>query len=302
MNFKKTIGSAALAIIGIVMGTGMLGCQSQRTFATPDDAVKALATAADHKDSGQMHAIFGPRTNELRSGDPDQDALDLAAFKRAIAEARQVDRQSDDYAVVLIGNEGWPFAVPLVRSQDGWRFDTAAGIDELENRRIGRNEIFTIAALRTLVDAQNEYHRTARDGAVSYAKKLMSTPGKQDGLYWESEGGVDPSPIGPLLAQAASRRDDKGERLPYFGYNYRLMTRQGAGASGGAKDYERGGRLTEGWAVIAWPDVYDKTGVMSFIVNQEGVIYEQDLGPETEQKAQAITEFDPSAGWRQSGL
>jgi hypothetical protein len=298
ISSTKTFGAALLVLTAI-----LAGCQSQRTFKTPDEAVAALASAAERGDRDEVRRIFGPRARELRSDDPEQDALDLASFKRALTEARKVEKQGDDQATLLVGDAGWPFAVPLVRQKDHWVFDTAAGVEELENRRIGRNEIRTMAALRTLIDAQTEYASVDRDGdgVKCYAGKLMSSPGTKDGLYWDSPGGVDPSPIGPVLAEAATQRDESGARLPYNGYRFRLLTRQGAGAPGGAKDYIRDGRLVDGWAVIAWPAEYDHTGVMSFIASADGVIYERDLGPETQKAVDAISEFDPSNGWKRPG-
>jgi hypothetical protein len=210
---------ALAAIVAFASG----GCQSQRRFATPADAVAALTTAAESGDRADLRDLFGPRVAELRSGDPDQDEVDIASFRRRLSEATEIETTEPDKATLLIGQTRWPFAVPIVREHDMWRFDTDAGIEELDNRRIGRNELRTIAACRTLIAAQNEYRSADRngDGMPEYASRLMSTEGTKDGLYWPSPGGVDPSPIGPVFAQAAIRTDDAGERMPFNGYNFK---------------------------------------------------------------------------------
>ncbi|MBX3360313.1 MAG: DUF2950 family protein [Phycisphaeraceae bacterium] len=252
--------------------------------------------ATETRDKSELRRIFGPRTAELRSEDENQDKLDFASFQRALAEGREIETVSEDQAILLMGEVRWPFAVPLVRRSDSkWLFDTDAGIEELENRRIGRNELRTIAACRTLVDAQRVYRSVDRngDGISEYAQRLMSTPGAKDGLYWPSYGGVDPSPIGPVFAQAAVRTDDAGNRVPFNGYRFRLLNRQGQHAQGGTMEYVVDGRMLNGWAVVAWPDVWDGTGVMTFIVSHAGVVYEADLGPETESAAADINAFDP---------
>lgn len=299
----KTLYQRVLVMIGLLGALGASGCQSQQTFDSPEDAVSALERAAVADDKPALRRIFGPNIEDLRSGDPEQDELDVAAFRRSLAEASAVQRDNDSHATLLVGDVRWPFAVPLVRNGDGWRFDTDAGAIELENRRIGRNEIRTIETCRVLFDAQNEYKSRDRDGdgVPQFADRLLSTPGNKDGLYWPAPGGVDVSPIGPVLAEAATRTGDSGERLPYYGYRYRLLESQGAGTRGGAMNYrDEQGRLSRGWAVIAWPDEWDVTGVMTFMVSHEGYIYERDLGPDTESAAAAITTYDP-AGWMLAG-
>lgn len=283
----------------VVMILWSAGCESQRRFSTPEEAASALANAAEERDRDELRKLFGPRVAELRSGDEEQDARDFASFSRSLAAGREVERGEAGGATLLIGEERWPFAVPLVNEEGGWRFDTDAGIEELTNRRLGRNELRTIAACLTLIDAQAEYRGVDRDGdgVLEYAQRLLSSPGMKDGLYWPAPGGVDPSPIGPVMASAAARTDEGGDRLPYNGYFYRLLTAQGAGAPGGAMGYFSGADLTGGWAVIAWPAEYGETGVMSFLAGHGGVVYEQDLGPDSDSAAAAIAEFDPSAGW-----
>lgn len=275
------------------------GCQSQRTFTTPDQAVAALKQAVQDDDKKELKALFGPQLEDLKSGDPDADEADIVVFSRRLAEAGRVELDAPDHATLLIGHEQWPFAVPLVKEGDEWRFDTPAGIDELESRRIGRNERLTIAACRTLIDAQAEYfdRNPEGDGPKHYAQKLKSAEGRKDGLYWPVTGNEDPSPIGPVMAEAAARRDAGGDVVPYNGYSYRLLTSQGASASGGSMDYLADGRLTRGWAAIAWPAEYGETGIMSFLFGSTGAIYQQDFGDDTAKIAADLPSFDPGSGW-----
>ena len=295
MNIKplSTI-VAALALAALA------GCQSQQTFQTPEAAVTALDQAAAAQNRAELQSIFGPDGSQLASGDPDQDYDDLARFSAALAAQHALQMDGPDAATILVGPDQWPFAVPLVRENGVWRFDTAAGIEEMTDRRIGRNELRTIEALDTLMDAQAEYKARNPDRAATphFADRLMSSPGKKDGLYWEAIGGVDPSPIGPALASAAARTDASGARMPFYGYSYKLLRSQGAAAPGGAKDYMKNGQLVDGWAVLAWPADYDRTGVMSFMASANGVIYQKDLGQDTAKAAEAITSFDPGDGWQ----
>lgn len=296
MSLAKRVSVSVI----LVAASAAVGCQSQRRFESPDAAVAALSRATASSNKSELRRLFGPRAAELRSADADQDRIDFASFQRALTEGHEIESVSPDEARLLLGEVRWPFAVPIARESDSkWLFDTDAGIEELENRRIGRNELRTIAACRTLVEAQNEYRSVDRngDGVAEYAQRLMSTPGDRDGLYWPSYGGVDPSPIGPVLAQAATRTDESGERMPYNGYRYRLLYRQGAHAPGGAAEYVVDGRMVNGWAVIAWPDEWDGTGVMSFMVSHAGVIYEADLGPDAD--TSDVDAFDPDpATWK----
>ncbi|MFG0283614.1 MAG: DUF2950 family protein [Phycisphaerales bacterium JB039] len=293
-RISTCVAAVALLLAGV-------GCQSQRSFATPEEALAALQSAAEREDSAEMRAIFGPRIDELRSPDPEQDEQDIAMFRHELLSSAETETSPDGVVTVLVGDVRWPFAVPIVRHGDRWRFDTDAGIEELRSRRIGRNELRTIAACLTVLEAQEIYRQVDRDddGVLEYADRMMSSPGRKDGLYWPSPGGLDPSPIGPALARAATRTDEAGERLPFNGYFYRAILRQGAGAPGGAMEYTSGGNLTGGWAALAWPAEYDETGVMTFMVGHAGVIYEADLGPDTTAAAAEIEAFDPSSAiWR----
>jgi len=195
--------------------------------------------------------------------------------------------------MLLVGRDQWPFAMPLMKTDQGWQFDTDTGIEEINARRIGLNERLTIAACFFERDPDSQ-------GVKHYARRLMSSEGRKDGLHWPVTGNEDPSPIGPVLATAATRADERGERIPYHGYRYKLLTRQGEAASGGAVEYETQGMLTEGWAAVASPDNYAITGVMTFIISHDGIVYEQDLGPETARLVNAMTSFNPSSDWEAS--
>lgn len=299
MSPRSPLVTVPVVLLAAAMALG--GCASQRRFATPDDAVTALAAAVADRDRQELRAIFGPRATELRSPDEEQDRLDAASFSRAIGSGHEVepDAEDADVATLLVGPERWPFAVPLVREAQGWRFDTDAGIEELTNRRIGRNELRTIAALGTLIDAQAAYYAADPDrtGRSVYASRLLSSPGRRDGLYWDAPGGVDPSPIGPVMAAAATRRTEEGEPVPYNGYVFRLLRRQGPSAPGGEMTFEADGLLVHGWAVIARPAEYGETGVMSFLASHGGVVYQADLGHDTTSVADSISAFDPAPPW-----
>lgn len=289
-----------LALACTVAALALQGCTSQQSFSTPDEAGNALAQALAGQDRAQLKHIFGPEAPRLRSDEPTQDRSDLAYFAQELERGREVRMDSDSNATLLVGQERWPFAVPLVRTERGaWAFDTEAGIEELSNRRIGRNELRTILACRTLIDAQQEYFAIDRDGdgVNEYAAKLLSTEGTRDGLYWPAPGGIDPSPIGPAFAAAATDTDDKGRRLPFYGYHYKPLLSQGPSAPGGSMDYVTANGQTNGWAAIAVPAIYGQTGIMSFIVSHSGEVYEQDLGDGTQSFFRSVTSFDPSAGW-----
>lgn len=279
----------------------LTGCtQSQRTFRSPEDAINALADAVQKDDNAELRQIFGPEVEDLKSDDPEQDREDILVFSRRLATAHKIRTDSADHATVLIGQEEWPFAVPLVKKGSGWRFDTDAGLEELTNRRIGRNELLTIAACRTLIDAQKEFYDRDPDGLgyKHYAQRLMSYENMKNGLYWPSPGGVDPSPIGPVMAQAARQVNDAGDRIPFNGYLFKLLSRQTAAAPGGELDYMQNGELTRGWAVLAYPAEYGVTGITSFLCSSHGEVYQQDLGDDTEEQAGRIYTFDPDPSWK----
>ena len=286
----------------------LVGCQSssQRTFKSPEAAVDSLVSALRAHDTKRLNQIFGEDgTAIITSGDPVSDRNDFDRFLQAY-DAKHVLAPADEGAMTLaIGEDDWPFPVPIVKGHKGWRFDPAAGKDEILNRRIGRNELSTMQVCLAIVDAQHEYARLdpGRVGLPVYARRIISEPGKKNGLYWPVlDATASPSPLGPLVARAAdegyaSARDDSGNAAPYHGYRYRLLTSQGPHARGGTMDYVIDGRLIGGFGVLAYPAEYGSSGVMTFMVNHEGTLYQRDLGPDTEQVARSIKAFNPGDGW-----
>jgi Protein of unknown function (DUF2950) len=272
----------------------------QTTYATPEDAVAALIQAAKANDRAAFRAVLGHAPGAISSGDP---VADRALGQKFVAayDAKHAIVRDGDTAKLTIGNDDFPFAFPLVKAGDKWRFDTAAGKDELLARRIGANELYAIKVMQAIVDAQQEYASADRDGdgVLAYARKFASAKGKRDGLYWPTKAGEPPSPLGALVVQAGGEgyTAKQGEPTPYHGYYYRLLTGQGKSAEGGALDYVVRGRAIGGFAAIAWPAKYGSSGVMSFIVNQDGKVFQADLGPGTAAKAAAMKRFDPGAGW-----
>jgi hypothetical protein len=281
--------------------TGAFAAGTQRNFASPEEATQALAQAVRAQDRAAMLAVLGQDASSwISSGDAAADRAAVARFIGAY-DARHRLVQEDGKATLTLGDEDFPFAFPVVRQGGRWRFDTAAGKTEMLARRIGENELSAIKVLQAIVDAQLDYASADRngDGVLSYAQKLNSSPGKHDGLYWPVEPGQPPSPAGELLARASSEgfQAKAGKPTPYHGYYYRLLKRQGKHAPGGALDYVVGGREIGGFAVLAYPARYGNSGIMSFIVNQDGKIYQSDLGPDTQAKALKMQEYDPGPGW-----
>jgi hypothetical protein len=297
-----------VAVITSVIATGCAKRSAgQISFETPEAAVEALVAAAEKGDVEELERLLGPGTRELlSSGDEVADRAEREGFlKRYHARHRLVVGDSD-VMVLQVGEDDWPLAIPLVRDQEKWRFDGVAGADELVLRRVGANELRTIDVMRGFVAAQEDYAAEGRDGAAAgaYARRFRSTPGKHDGLYWEVAEGETPSPAGPFLAAAADEgyalegvNPDTGKRTPYHGYVYRMLMSQGPAASGGARQYLVNGRLTGGFAMLAIPQTYGVSGVTSFIVNQDGVVWQRDLGSDTAQIAATIQQFDPDDTW-----
>jgi hypothetical protein len=277
---------------------------AQKSFASPEAGITALVEAVTANDQATLHAIFGPHGGKLlSSGDAVADAQSRETFLKAYGEANKLVFEGGRHAMLVIGKDEWPMPIPLVQSKDGWRFDTRQGEKEILARRIGRNELAAIKVCLAIVDAEREY--AARDldgdGIPEYAPKFMSAPGKHDGLYWETNAGEPPSPLGPLLAAATSEGyTGSGSRplAPYHGYFYRILTKQGKDAPGGAYDYFVKGNMIGGLAVIAYPARYGASGVMSFIVNHDGVVYEKNLGKNTVAIASKMTTFNPDASWK----
>ena len=284
----------------------MVACGSpekpgQTTFSTPEDAVVAMVDAARAGNKAELMAIFGPEGEKiLSSGDPVMDQNAVQTFIAAYDERAQLSEE-DGKRILMVGNEEWPFAIPLIKDGAKWRFDAEAGADEVFYRRIGHNELNTIEACRTYVAAQQEYAKKAHDGikAGAYAQRFPSTPGKQDGLYWEAKASEDPSPLGDLIAKAAALGyHGSGDKpMPFYGYYFRILTAQGKNAEAGARDYLKQGEMRGGFALIAVPAEYGNSGIMTFMVNRDGVVFQKDLGEDTTKIAAEISTFDPDPTW-----
>jgi Protein of unknown function (DUF2950) len=277
---------------------------AQQSFATPEQAADALIAANRSDNTAQLQQILGPDGESLiNSGDPVADTAARARFVAAYQTAHRLERDGADRVVLVVGERNWPLPLPMVRQGSAWHFDTEAGRQQILDRRIGRNELDVIAVCRAYVEAQREFARGRRlaGGQAEYAQHFRSTPGKHDGLYWPVGAGEPPSPLGPLVAEAraegyAPHAPDAAPR-PYHGYYYRIITRQGPHAPGGARNYVVGGRMTGGFALLAFPARYGDSGIMTFIVNEAGVVFEKNLGPATASLAENINEYDPDDGW-----
>jgi Protein of unknown function (DUF2950) len=303
--------SRALAHLVLVLTGALLAAActkpatqtSQSTgYATPDEALSAFVAAIEKDDKQELQRILGPGTEDLlTSGDEVADRAARESFLQRYREKHELVAGGPDDLVLQIGSDNWPLPIPLVRNEGRWHFDGAAGADELVLRRIGANELRTIDVIRGYVEAQEEYASTGHDGAAAglFAQRLRSEPGKQNGLHWEVKEGEPPSPLGPFLAAAAEEgyAGTGGTKQPYHGYLYRTLLSQGPDANGGARDYLVDGKLEGGFALLAFPDTYGASGVMTFIVNHDGVVWQRDLGENTAQLASAMKQFNPDSGW-----
>jgi len=296
----------ALAIV-VLASAICVSAQTAQTFASPDDAVKGLIAAARSHDRAALDRIFAPDAQRLRSTDPVQENQELARFVARADEKTELAKVNDSQYSVEFGNDGWSFPVPIVKRPDGWAFDTSQGVEELRLRRVGRNELDTILVCATYAVAQWDYFLDGdwnNDGVQEFAQKFISSPGQKDGLYWPSATGEDTSPLGQLVAYA---RDEgyRGEReaggnikaTPFHGYYLKILKAQGPSAPGGAYSYLINGRMIGGFALVAYPAVYGSSGVMTFIVNQQGRVYQKNLGPNSEKIAQAMTVYNPDDSW-----
>ncbi len=274
----------------------------QREFKSPQDAFNALLEAAKNNDTKELLAIFGPESKDvISSGDAVADTQARERFAKAASEGVKFSK-FDDKTLVLIGKDGWCFPIPIVRSGQGWIFFTEDGKQEIINRRIGRNELNTIQVALAYVDAQREYASKDRngDGVLQYAQHFLSQKDKKDGLYWEAAPGEEISPLGPLIAHATEGGYTfrKGEKpSPYQGYYFKILKSQGSNASGGELDYVVNGKMVKGFGLVAYPAQYGVSGIMTFMVNQQGDVYQKDLGSKTEETAKAITAYDPDKTW-----
>ena len=276
-----------------------------QSFASPRSAARALAVAARNNDAAAILAIFGAAGEKLvNSGDRVADDGMRARFAERYASAHKFVFDAANRATLVIGTEEWPFPIPLVRRHGAWHFDAAAGAEEILNRRVGRNEMDAMRVCRDYVRAQRDYAADLQGERkpLEYAQKIVSTPGQHDGLYWPADAGERQSPIGPQMAHAHaegySYNPPDAEHAPYHGYYYKILIRQGAAAPGGARDYVVDGHMTGGFALVAFPATWGDSGVMTFIVNQNGIVYQKNLGADTAKLAAAITEFNPDYSWK----
>jgi hypothetical protein len=277
----------------------------EQTFAVPQDAVNALVAAAQNHDTNALRIIFGPQGHSLISPDVVQATEEYKMFVQRLAEKTQLVTNSDSNVTLEIGADGWPFPIPLVKQDGQWFFDTAAGRQEILARRIGMDETGAMNVCNAYVEAQREYASQDRmgDGVLAYAQFLHSTPGTHDGLFWPAKPGEELSPLGPLIAQArveGYQRTAKmlnDEQAPYHGYYFKILTRQGKHALSGKYNYIINGRMIAGFALVAWPAEWGDTGVMTFIVNQTGIVSQKNLGPQTAKIAKAMTVYDPGLTW-----
>jgi Protein of unknown function (DUF2950) len=290
---RRTMPGALVFLLLLALPAG-----AQQHFPSPEAAAKVLEKAARAGDAKGLVAVLGPDSEEIvSSGDPVEDAAARKRFVTAAGEGTHIERFPDGKMAILhVGHDDWPFPIPMVQEADGWRFDSASGKQELLNRRIGRNEIVAIQVCRTYVGAQFEYAKRFH----TFAPSLRSSPGKQDGLYWEATD-HDASPLGPLVAEATGEGYQVPEgdqpRIPYHGYYFRVLTAQGPHAPGGARDYVTDGKMTGGFALVAWPADHGSSGIMTFLVSAQGVVFQKDLGEQTEGAVKAITAYDPDESW-----
>jgi hypothetical protein len=272
-------------------------------FDSPADAVKALRAATEAKDHAAIRDMFGPAIDQLLSGDDTQDAVEFGNFSAAVDKMCNPVARGDDQVVLYIGEKNWPFPIPLVRANGRWFFDTAAGREEILNRRIGEDELAAISVCRNYLLAQHEYASIDRndDGILSYAQRLNSTPGNHDGLYWPPVEGEQLSPFGPLVANAHEEGYDAdlpvGRTAPFHGYLFKILKEQGPAAVGGKYNYVINGNMVAGFALVAYPAHWGESGIMTFIVNQNGKIFQRNLGGKSTETAAAITVFNPDESW-----
>jgi len=280
---------------------------AQRLFSSPEEARQALIKAVQAKDHAEMKMIFGPVASELEPGDPVEQATEFEHFARHLEEGTELVKEGEARAILAIGEKKWPFPVPIVKKGDKWLFDTEAGREEILNRRIGHNELLAINVCRAYLEAQREYYGMQEpDGEQipKYAQQMISQPGKKDGLYWPTMAGEKESPLGPLVAKAKeegymqNRKEGESGPRPYHGYYFRILKQQGPRAPGGKFSYVINGNMVAGHALVAYPARWGVSGVMTFIVNQRGRVYEKNLGPKTAEMARRMKSYNPDLTWK----
>jgi len=291
----------------------------QATYSSPDDALQALVSAAKDRDRSALPKLFGPDYTQLLSGDQVEDDKDLSDFATAVEESAKLQKDSDTKYTVIVGNDNWPSPIPIVQKDGKWMFDTKAGLEEVLNRRIGENELSAIQTCRAYAIAQWEYYTEGdwdHDGVAEYAQRFISTSGKHDGLFWETAEDEKPSPLGKLVAQAraegyepeakaaaggtksAAAESATLQHESYHGYHFKILVSQGPHAPGGKYGYIINGNMIAGYALVAYPDAWGKSGVMTFIINQQGRVYEKNLGANSAKIAAAMTSYDPDPSWK----
>jgi Protein of unknown function (DUF2950) len=315
------LGGSLTLFAGQPQAQTQLAAAVQETFSTPEQALQALTGAVEAKDRATLAKLFGSDYQQLLSGDRVEDERALSNFAAAIQQSSRLQKDSEEKYTILVGKDNWPMPIPIAQRSGQWLFDTKAGLTEILNRRIGENELSAITTCRAYVLAQWEYFTEGdhdNDGVAEYAQKFVSSPGQQDGLYWETAKGETPSPLGALVAEAraegygtrtgaprpsANRAKTAGTatqnpRRPYEGYYFKILTRQGPHAPGGRYNYIINGDMIAGYALVAYPAKWGNSGVMTFIVNQQGRVYQKNLGPDTQAIAGAMTEYNPDQSWR----
>jgi hypothetical protein len=299
----STSGVVAAMALALLVGCDLVGGQ-QAAYESPEQAGEALIAAVRSGDTTEMLRVLGEAARPVvESGDDVDDANTRNEFIDAYTAAHRWVSETPEVSTLIVGSEDWTFPFPLLNQDDGWRFDTTIGIEEILDRRIGENELAAIQASLAYVDAQREYYWSNPDAApmLHYARGLVSTPGRKDGLFWETAEDEAPSPLGELFAAARAEgylTDGTARPVPYYGYHFRMLTAQGEHAAGGAYDYLVGDRLLGGFALVAYPAERGSSGVMTFIVNHDGVVYSKDLGEDTAKLATAMTLFDPDPSWK----
>src|SRR5262245_51775237 len=299
------VGMGILTLIFAMAQVALGAAPAQKVFASPEEASRALIDAAKAKDSKPLLDILGPEAKSfLDTGDAVSDRESRERFVKFYEESNSLVKSGDSKATLEVGKDKWPFPIPIVKESSGWRFDTKAGREEVINRRVGRNELDVIQVCLAFVDAENEYYRRnpLKEPLLQYAQKFLSTKGKKDGLFWETKSGEELSPFGSLVAQAraAGYTATAGKPTPYHGYYYKILTGQGANAQGGAYEYVVRGKMVGGFGMVAYPAQYGNSGVMTFVVSHDGVVYEKDLGPNTAQTAASMTKFNPDKTWKEA--
>jgi hypothetical protein len=305
-KLRHTLSACLFATLALFLSSlSAADSTAGQSFASPEEALKALVNAAHDGNSEKISAIFGSKYAQLfSSGDATEDNNNRADFLNMAEEKSSVEMEGADRAILHFGKDDWAFPVPVAKRGEQWQFDAEQGEKEILNRRIGRNELQALGVIQAYVEAQVEYAASDRDGdeVSEFAVKLRSEPGKYDGLFWEAVPGQPESPLGPLVAQAKaegySTKSAAGTPTPYHGYLYRILTQQGSHAPGGKYNYIINGNMIAGFGLVAFPAVYGSSGIMTFIVNHQGKIYQKNLGPQTAKTAMAMKRYDPDASWQ----